>query len=117
MKNIAKLLLSVVCYMLFEISYAKADTLNWCGVYFQENNRSYLKIVRDDVGIGSSRCSLNGYSEDVEEVGSVSVVLDFNRGRSMQSKWRKFSGHLIEVRGKYKNGIIDDVKLVRDLGR
>ena len=117
MKNIAKLLLLVMCYMLFMINCVKAETLNWCGIYFQENDRSYLKIVRDDVGIGSSRCSLSKYSEEVEEVGSVSVMLDFNRGRSMYSKWRKFSGHLIEVRGKYKNGIIDGVKLVRDLGR
>ena len=55
MKNIAKLLLLVMCYMLFMINCVKAETLNWCGIYFQENDRSYLKIVRDDVGIGSSR--------------------------------------------------------------
>ena len=102
----------MLCIM-FVVNSSKADTQNWCGVYFQENNRSYLNIVRGDVAIGSSQCNHEDYEDGR---GLVRVMLDFNRGRSTHAKWRKFAGHLIEVRGKYKNGTIDGVRLVRDLG-
>ena len=94
----------------------KAEVNNWCGIYVQEKGGSFLMMPRDDIGIGSDSCSLSYYTEKKEEGGVVKIRLNSSRLRSIYAKWRKFLGHVIEVRGEYGNGRIEGVKFVRDFG-
>ncbi len=94
-----------------------AESENWCGTYFEEDGRAYLRIAREDFGVGSSACSLENYQDRIQETGEANVALNFTKNRSTVSKWRKFNNHLIEVRGKFQNGYIVSTRFVRDMGR
>ena len=61
MKKAAFLLL----FLCLSNSYAlplSAETENWCGKYFEQDGRGYIQLARNDFGIGSSDCSISGYS-------------------------------------------------------
>jgi len=96
-------------------SYA-AQTLNWCGTYFEENERGYLIISQDDLISGSDTCSTSNYKENLADGIPVVVALDFTKNRSALTNWRKFNNHLLEVRGKMRGGIITSTRFVRDFG-
>lgn len=115
MKKTALLLL----FLCLSNSYAPnvlAETENWCGKYFEQDGRGYIRLARNDFGIGSSDCSLNGYAKRAEESGTANIELEFTRNRSTVNKWRKFHNHLIEVRGKFSNGSISGTRFIRDMG-
>lgn len=116
MKKFAKL---VLLFGIVFISYSKscyADVRNWCGVYKEIGTKGYIMLLSEDIGVGSKKCNLENYNSRLGDEIVVKIGLDFNRAKSLTKKWRKFNGHLIEVRGKYKNGKITNVRLVRDLG-
>ena len=114
--KITKLLLLFLFVFFVSIECVNAESLNWCGVYFQERERSFLMISREDVGVGSPKCNFGNFSQSINANGGIRIELEFNRGRSSFAKWKKFSGHLIEIKGKYRNGVIDGVRFIRDLG-
>ncbi len=93
-----------------------ADTENWCGTYIEEQGRGYIRLARADFGIGSSSCIISEYTDRIEKSGAANVGLDFTHNDSMVNKWRKFHNHIIEIRGKFRNGYIDNVRFVRDMG-
>lgn len=101
----------------FSVNVAKAETLNWCGEYAEYNNKGYIKLLRGDIGAGSEDCNKSQYYKRKYDERTVWIALEFTRNRSTYVKWRKFEGHLIEVKGKYRNGTIRGTKFVRDLGR
>lgn len=112
-----KLALLALIIGMFPISMAKcADTENWCGTYIEEEGKGYIRLARADFGIGSSSCIVSEYADRVEKSGATNVGLDFTHNNSMVNKWRKFNNHIIEIRGKFRNGTIDNVRLIRDMG-
>ncbi len=115
MKKTALALL-FLCLSNITISPATAETENWCGKYFEEGERGYIQLARNDFGIGSSDCSHIGYNKRVSENGTANIELEFTRNRSTIKKWRKFNNHLIEVRGKFANGSITGTRFIRDMG-
>ena len=115
MKKAAFLLL----FLCLSNSYAlplSAETENWCGKYFEQDGRGYIQLARNDFGIGSSDCSISGYSKRASESGTANIKLEFTRNRSTVGKWRKFHNHIIEVRGKFSNGSITGTRFIRDMG-
>ncbi|MBE6462633.1 MAG: hypothetical protein E7005_02610 [Alphaproteobacteria bacterium] len=101
----------------FSVNEAKAETLNWCGEYVEANNKGYIRLLSADIGVGSDDCSKSQYYKQRAEGRTIKIALEFTRNRSTYVKWRKFIGHVIEVKGKYRNGTIRGTKFVRDLGR
>lgn len=93
-----------------------ADTENWCGTYFEEDGRGYLRLARADFGIGSTNCDVSEYADRVKQSGAADIVLDFTHNNSTVNKWRKFNNHIIEIRGKFRNGYISDTRFIRDMG-
>lgn len=104
-----------LCFILSSTSHA-SETLNWCGTYFEDNGRGYIRLALEDLNSGSSSCSLPEYTKKVKNTGHTVIALDFTHNRSSLNNWRKFKNHLIEVRGKYRNGTIDSTRFVRDMG-
>lgn len=113
----AKLMVFLCIVFSLASGVALASTKNWCGVYFESKNQGYIRVLRNDIGAGSEGCSLSDYNERKKDERVISIALKFTRNNSSVAKWRKFNNHLIEVRGKYRNGIIIGTKFVRDLGR
>lgn len=93
-----------------------SETLNWCGTYFEDNGRGFIRLARVDLNSGSSSCTMSEYNERVANTGHTAIALDFTKSRSAVSNWRKFDNHLIEVRGKYRDGSITSTRLIRDMG-
>ena len=60
MKKLALLTL-FLCLSFSFAGFADAETENWCGTYFEEGGRGYIRLARDDFGVGSSNCSMDGY--------------------------------------------------------
>lgn len=116
MKIYNKLFALLLIWICLFCGVAQAETMNWCGVYFENNNQGYIKLLRSDVGIGSDSCNKMEYFERKDKERVINVWLDFSRGKITYSKWHKFNGHLIEVKGKYRGGVISGTKFVRDLG-
>jgi len=96
--------------------YAETSTLNWCGTYFEENEQGYIRVPVQEFKTGSQSCSLEEYNHRVSTSGSVSIALDFIKSRSALNNWRKFSNHVIIVRGKIRNGNITNTRFIRDVG-
>ena len=117
MSRFVKLILFLCFIFGLTGNMAYASTKNWCGVYFESHNRGYIKVLRNDIGVGSDRCSLVKYNERKRDERAINIVLKFTKNDSTVANWRKFSNHLIEVRGKYRNGVITGTKFIRDLGR
>lgn len=115
MKKLALLTL-FLCLSFSFAGFADAETENWCGTYFEEGGRGYIRLARNDFGVGSSNCSMDGYNERAERSGTANIALDFTKNRSTVNKWRKFNNHLIEVRGKFRNGYISGTRFIRDMG-
>lgn len=115
MKKLALLML-FLCFCLSFAGSALADTANWCGTYFEEDGRAFLRLARDDFGIGSSSCNQETYDERTARSGTANIALDFSGRHSTLGDWRKFNNHLIEIRGKYRNGYITRTRFVRDMG-
>lgn len=105
-----------LCVSASTAGLANNNTENWCGTYFENNGRGYIRLAREDFGTGSSDCTPENYYERVENSGTANIALDFTHNRSAVNNWRKFNNHLIEVRGKFRNGTIDGTRLVRDMG-
>ena len=101
---------------IFECSEARAETNKWCGVYMQESGYSFLVMPRGDIGIGSNECSVEYFENSKKEGGVVRIRLNSSRFRSIYAKWKKFLGHVIEVKGEYGNARIENVKFVKDFG-
>lgn len=95
---------------------ADNTTENWCGTYFEDNGRGFIRLAREDFGTGSSNCDVNEYYERAEKSGTANIALDFTHNRSSLSNWRKFNNHVIEIRGTFRNGYIDNTRFVRDRG-
>lgn len=95
---------------------AENDTENWCGTYFEDNGQAFLRLAREDFGTGSSDCNIIDYQKKAETGGTADIALDFTHNRSTLNNWRKFTDHLIEVRGKFHNGYIKSTRFVRDMG-
>lgn len=112
----AVLALLFLCLSNIPLHNASAETENWCGKYFEENNRGYIRLARNDFGIGSADCSHSGYNKRASESGTANIELEFTRSNSTVKKWRKFNNHLIEVRGKFSNGSITGTRFIRDMG-
>ena len=98
-------------------SYAnyETDTETWCGIYFEDQGQSYIRLSRSDIGIGSPSCSLSTYQKKSQNAGTANIALDFSKA-STTYKWKKFDTHLIVVRGKFRNGRINNPRFIRDLG-
>ena len=94
----------------------KAESNNWCGLYFEENNQSFIRLPMSDVRTGSDTCNYENYITRARDHGTAKIALEFTKNRSALNHWRKFDGHLIEVRGKLHNGEIRTPRFVRDLG-
>ncbi|MCM1323751.1 MAG: hypothetical protein NC218_06280 [Acetobacter sp.] len=112
----AALLALFLCVTSSSAGLADSNTENWCGTYFEDNGRGFIRLAREDFGTGSSNCSPEDYYERVENSGAADIALDFTHNRSSINHWRKFNNHLIEVRGKFRNGYIDNTRFVRDMG-
>ena len=115
-----KKIITLVLFMLLAFSplsyaYYETDTEEWCGVYFEKQGQSYIRLSRKDLGIGSFRWSLSKYKQSAELNGTANVALNFNRP-STTAKWKKFDTHLIVLRGKFRNGRINNPRFIRDLG-
>ena len=115
-----KKLTALVLFLLLALSspsYANYETEieDWCGIYFEDQGQSYIRLLRSDIGIGSSSCSISKYQEKIQTTGTTNVALDFVK-TSTTYKWKKFDTHLIVVRGKFRNGRINNPRFIRDLG-
>jgi len=115
MKKTALLAL-FLCMVTSTAGLAENDTENWCGTYFEDNGQAFLRLAREDFGTGSSECNVPEYQKKAEESGTADIALDFSRNRSTLNNWRKFNNHVIEVRGKFRNGYIKSTRFVRDMG-
>ncbi len=93
-----------------------SETENWCGTYFEEDGRGYIRLARADFGTGSTNCNINEYTDRVAESGTANIALEFTHNKSTVNKWRKFNNHVIEVRGKFRNGSISNTRFIRDMG-
>ncbi|MBO5039327.1 MAG: hypothetical protein J6B00_00315 [Alphaproteobacteria bacterium] len=114
MKKLGLLTLFLCCVL--SMTAKASETLNWCGTYFEDNGRGFIRLAREDLNSGSSSCTMSEYNEKVANTGYTAIALDFTKSRSALSNWRKFDKHLIEVRGKYRDGSITSTRLVRDMG-
>ena len=110
------LLALFLCLGLPFASLAETGVENWCGTYFEDNGRGFIRLAREDFGTGSSACDVEDYYERAEKSGTANIALDFTHKRSALINWRKFNNHVIEVRGKFRNGFIDGTRFVRDRG-
>ena len=115
-----KKIIALVLFLLFAfspVSYAnyETDTEEWCGVYFEKEGQGYIRLSRSDLGIGSPHCSLSKYQQKTQQSGTANIALDFTK-RSTTLKWKKFDSHLIVVRGKFRNGRINNPRFIRNLG-
>lgn len=115
MKKIALLVL-FLCLNVSSVSMADKETENWCGTYFEEEGRGFIRLAREDIQNGSNNCSIEAYNDRIERTGHANIELEFTRNRSTVMKWRKFTNHLIEVRGKMYNGNIISTRFIRDMG-
>lgn len=106
------LFLCIIC----PLSSASAENLNLCGAYFEDNDRAFIRIARQDLHDGSSSCDINSYRERVMRSGYVNLALNHTKNRPISATWNKFNDHVIEVRGKIHNGTITGTKLIRDAG-
>lgn len=104
-----------LCISFNSESYAETTTLNWCGTYFEENDQGFIRIPHTEFKTGSNSCSIEEYHQRVSS-GSIAIALDFIKSRSALNNWRKFSNHVIVVRGKIRNGNITNTRFVRDIG-
>lgn len=105
-------------FLLISVSsegYAETSTLNWCGTYFEENEQGFIRVPYEEFKTGSQSCSIEEYNHRVK-TGSIAIALDFIKSRSALNNWRKFSNHVIVVRGKIRNGNITNTRFVRDIG-
>lgn len=116
MKKFAKLVLLFGIVFICGIKSSYADVRKWCGMYKEEGSRGYILLLSEDIGIGSKKCNLEDYNSRLGDEILVKINLDFNRARYTLKKWHKFRGHLLELKGKYMNGKITNVRFVRDLG-
>ena len=62
-KTITLVLLLMLAYTPLSYANYETDTEEWCGVYFEKENQSYIRLSRSDLGIGSPRCSLSKYQQ------------------------------------------------------
>lgn len=117
MKKIATLaLLLCMCIIIASLAQANTAKENWCGTYFEQSGRGYIRLAREDFGIGSQNCEIQAYLARTQKSGSTNIAINFERNKSTFNKWRKFHNHLIEIRGKLRNGQITDARFIRDMG-
>ena len=114
MKQIALLAL-FLCFISTHASLADSSIENWCGTYFEDNGQGYLRLEREDFGTGSKDCTVDNYNQRAQNSGTANIALDFNRNSTL-SNWRKFTNHVIEIRGKFQNGSLKSTRFVRDMG-
>lgn len=115
-ENMKKLII-IIMILFIKLSFtpnvkSNVNTEQWCGTYFESNGQGYIRLPRQDFLTGSSHCSIENYEKRIEKSGVATIALDMRNPH----KWRKFDNHLIEIRGKFRNGQIDRTRFVRDLG-
>lgn len=115
MQKLSFLILLFLC-IFSTLSQAYAENLNLCGTYFEDNDRSFLRVARQDLYDGSSNCDIDSYHERVMNSGYVNLALNHTKNRPVPASWNKFNDHVIEIRGKIRNGTITSTKLIRDAG-
>ena len=116
MRKLSFLAIVFMCLCFCPLSLADTEMLNWCGTYFEANNQSYLRIARGDLFTGSNICDIEVYHQRIMSSGHINLALNHSKNRNVAGKWRKFTDHVIEVRGKIQNGSIIGTRLVRDIG-
>ena len=116
MKKFAKLVLLFGIVLGFSVKSSYADVRTWCGKYQERDGKGYIMLLSEDIGVGSKKCSMDDYNSRLGDEILVRINIDFARAKSGYKKWRKFEGHLLELRGKYQNAKITNVRLIRDLG-
>ena len=116
MRKLYFLILFLTCINYAPQCFAKATTVNWCGTYFEDNERGYLLVAQQDLREGSPNCDLEEYQKRISTTGSALIHLELTNNRSNLNNWRKFSNHLIEIRGKIRNGTVVSTHFVRDRG-
>ena len=101
-----------------------AKTQNWCGTYVEIKNKGYLKILPSDMNNNKNKCDPIKYKQNHKDPRIANILLEFNNNTSTLNNWKKFDGHLIEIKGKLKYGfshnmkygIFHEIKFVRDYG-
>ena len=116
MRKLCFLTLLLLCLSFPISTQANVETYNWCGTYFEKDDQGFIRIPMADLRAGSSNCDVESYSSRILSSGTVNIALGFTKSRSAVSNWRKFNNHLLEVRGKLKNGEITSTRLIRDVG-
>ncbi|MBR2273874.1 MAG: hypothetical protein IJ864_03465 [Alphaproteobacteria bacterium] len=111
-----QLIVLFLCLSFSPTGLADTETLNWCGTYFEDNDQSFLRIARADLFTGSNQCNIDEYYEKVTNTGHINLALNRTKNRNVVGQWRKFTNHIIEVRGKMHRGMITGTRLVRDIG-
>ena len=115
MQKLSRIVLLFLC-IISPLSSAFAENLNLCGTYFENNNRGFLRIAREDLYNGSEHCDMDSYHSRVKNSGYVNLALNHTKNRPVSATWNKFNDHIIEVRGKIRDGMITNTKLIRDAG-
>ncbi len=115
MQKLSLMILLFLC-IISPLSSAFAENINLCGTYFEDNDRSFIRIARQDLFNGSNNCDIEAYQERVMQSGYVNLALNHTRNRPVPTSWNKFNDHVIEVRGKIRKGMITNTKLIRDAG-
>ena len=115
MQKLSTLILLFSC-IISPLSSAHAENLNLCGAYFEDNDRGFIRVARRDLFEGSSNCDIESYRERIMQSGYVNLALNHTKTRPVSATWNKFNDHVIEVRGKIRNGVITNTKLIRDAG-
>lgn len=116
MRKLCFLTLLLLCTSFSVVSDADTGMLRWCGKYMEADDKGYLLIAKNEILNGSEQCSLEKYNEKMKYIGGIHITLDFTKNRSALSNWRKFSNHIIEVRGKLRDNKITNTRFVRDMG-
>lgn len=116
MKKLCFLTALFICLNLTFISNANAETRNWCGKYFEQNEQGFLRIPMADVRQGSHSCTPEDFASRSQISGTVNIALNFTKSISTLANWSKFNNHIIEISGKLKHGEISRTRLIRDTG-
>lgn len=112
-----KFLFLILLYSFLTIAnIAHAKTLNWCGTYFEKNNKGYIIVSQNAIRKGDKHCTAKSYQNDIDVFGSAIMPVDFSAKRSKLGYWRKFNNHLIEIRGKLYENKVTYPHFVRDYG-
>ena len=93
MQKLSTVILLFLC-IINPLSSAFAENLNLCGTYFEDNNRSFIRIAREDLHNGSSSCDIDSYHNRIMNSGYVNLALNHTKNRPVSPSWNKFNDHI-----------------------